>query len=268
MVDQWDLMTDWHLVLPPSRPSATQLVRIRSQIDSFPKNKPIAILGSTPEFRDLVHECGFSQIYVLDKNATFYRSMCTARVYRNAEQFVEGDWFNTLGTFRGKFSVILSDLTSGNISYESRKTFYDLITDALCEGGLFLDKVLTHSSPHLSLEEIIRKYSQLPLNLLHINYFSCEALFCSELLDRRLLVDSSFSYSMLDEVVKNERVRRFVQKSKLITPPGCVWWYGRRWEELSADYCSRLSLLEAQEDDPGSPYLGRLKFFAHRKDTQ
>jgi len=261
----WNLMLHWDLVLPPSRPSAMQLAMIKSKIREIERSKCVAILGSTPEFRDLLFECGFQEIYVLENNLTFLAAMTALRVYKNTERIIEGDWLTTLPTLKSKFALILSDLTSGNIPYDVRSQFYELIAAALIEGGLFCDKVLTHPGPHIPLPSLVQKYSELPLNLLHVNHFSCEALFCSELLDLKQQVDSSLFYSALDERVEHTRVRAFVEQAKKITPQGCKWWYGRRWSDLGHDYCSNLELVEAADDESTSPYYGRLKFFEFAK---
>lgn len=263
--DVWLLMQHWDLVLPPSRPSAIQLARIRSQIRDVDRAKPVAVLGSTPEFRDLLFECGFQQIYVLEKCLTFLAAMSALRVYKNNERVIEGDWLATLPTLQRTFALILSDLTSGNISYDIRKQFYRLIAGALIEGGLFCDKVLTHPGPHIPISVLVRKYTELPLNLLHVNHFSCEALFCSELLDLQHLVDSSLFYAVLNERIRHERVRTFTKHAEQITPPGCIWWYGRSWDDIVDCYCNDLDTLALDEDEPSSPYNGRLKFFLHIK---
>jgi hypothetical protein len=262
----WDSMRTWDLVLPPSRPSATELDRIRSVIRTLDHSCPVAILGSTPEFRDLLHECGFTRIFVLDKNRTFFTSMSEARVFDNEESVIEGDWLTTLLSFKKFFGLILSDLTSGNLDYECRPHFYHLIEEALSANGMFFDKVLTHPLPHISLSLIGEQYSSLPLNLCSVNRFSCEALFCSELLDIENRVDSSLFYSLLNERFKTPRLRSFVKSAEYITPPGFVWWYGKNWEELSISYCPQLKLLSKYEDDLASPYFGRLKVFVHRKE--
>lgn len=258
-------MQHWDLVLPPSRPSAIQLARIKFHIREIDRSHSVAILGSTPEFRDLLFECGFQDIYVFERHPTFLAAMSALRVYKNTERIIEGDWITTLPTLKGKFALILSDLTSGNIPYDVRSKFYELIAAALIKGGLFCDKVLTHPGPHISLPSLVQKYAELPLNLLYVNHFSCEALFCSELLDLKKLVDSSMFYSVLNERIQHERVKAFVEQAKKITPPGCIWWYGRRWEDLRHDYCSNLLLVEAAEDESSSPYHGRLKFFEFAK---
>jgi hypothetical protein len=265
-MDTWDLMNDWYLVLPPSRPSAAQLARIDSQILGVDRQVPVAILGSTPEFRDFFYEAGFQQIYVFDRNASFYAAMNKARVHDNVEHFVHGNWIQTLPSFKNEFAVILSDLTSGNVPYENRVQFYEGITDALSEGGMFLDKVLTHHGDLYLVEELIQKYSHLPLNLLHINNFSSEALFCSELIDLNKTVDSTLFYNILSQRIQNERAKAFVENAKRITPPGCIWWYGRKWAQLSGQYCPLLTLTSAYDDEPSSPYYGNLKFFQLTKE--
>jgi hypothetical protein len=261
-MDRWDLMQHWNLVLPPSRPSALQLARIRSQIQGLDRSKPAAVLGSTPEFRDLLFEAGFETVCVLERNLLFLKSMEALRVYHNTEEIIEGDWIDTLPTMPSRFVVILSDLTSGNIPYELRDRFYASVVAALRAGGLFCDKVLTHSMPHLSVSLLLNKYATLPLNLLTVNSFSCEALFCSELLEPGNIVDSSAFYKILDTCTRSERVRAFVKSSQTITPPGCIWWYGRPWQALEAGYCPGLERIAIDEDESTSPYFRRLKFFA------
>ena len=165
-MDTWDLMKNWHLVLPPSRPSARQLAHIKSIASGIDRSAPVGVLGSTPEFRDLLHELGFSNIHVLERNMHFYEAMCAWRVYQNDERVIRGDWRKTLCSLRDTYALILSDLTSGNIPYTDRAAFYGLITSALRPGGIFCDKILTHEGPMLSLDYLFDKYTSLPLNLL------------------------------------------------------------------------------------------------------
>lgn len=262
-MDSWDLMTDWALVIPPSRPSTEQLLRTKAQIKNVDRSLPVAILGSTPELRDLLFECGFRRIHIMERNLNFYQSMDSLRVHHNEEELILGDWLDTLPGLSAKFAVILSDLTSGNIPYESRTRFYELVANALSPGGLFCDKVLTHPGEHIALALLEAKYAHLPLNLIHINYFSCEVLFCSELLDISSVVNSTLFYSVLEDRLKDARARTFAKLVRKITPPGLKWWYGRKWDQLSQDYCKQLRLLSENEDEQGSPYFGRLKHFLH-----
>ena len=180
---------------------------------------------------------------------------------------VRGDWLDSLPGYKNFFALILSDLTSGNLSYENRATFYSLISDALAPNGIFYDKVLTHNEHNIRFQDLVNKYSQLPLNLLFVNYFSSEMLFCSELLDINQTVDTSLFYSIIYDRVANRRIRAFTDQAKLkITPENCIWYYGRKWDDLKKDYCPKLELLsEYTEDDDASPYYGRLRFFTMQK---
>lgn len=265
-MDTWDQMKTWELVLPPSRPSAEQLAHIVTLTRDVNRLEPVAVLGSTPEFRDLLYEQGFRNIHIMERNTSFYDAMSQVRVYRNPELLIEGDWRETLADCSGRFALILSDLTMGNIPYEDRVRFFTLISRSLSKSGLFCDKVLTHPGPNLSVERLIEKYAKLPLNLIHINYFSCEMFFCSELVDLGEIVDSSYFYSILDKRVQHERVRAFLREAKKITPEGCKWYYGRRWYRLEPEYCPDLRRLAVDEDEPSSPYFGRLKQFTLIRD--
>ena len=54
-MSDWRNMDQWEMVLPPSRPTVEELNRIERYIDGYSRSEPIAILGSTPEFRDLLY---------------------------------------------------------------------------------------------------------------------------------------------------------------------------------------------------------------------
>jgi len=260
-------MLDWEMVLPPSRPSATQLAALRSIIEAVDRSKPVAVLGSTPEFRDLLFECGFLNVHVLERNLKFLNEMSALRVHRNHEIVTEGNWLTTLPNMKGAFALILSDLTSGNISYEDRAQFYEQISAALMPGGIFCDKILTHPGPNIQVDALVEKYALLPVNLLYTNYFSCEMLFCSELLDQNLTVNSTHFYDTLDKRLDHPRVRAFMERAKKITPPGFTWWYGRKWASLRRSYCPDLAVFHEAEEDSGSPYSGRLKYYCFRKNA-
>ena len=88
------------------------------------------------------------------------------RVFDNKEQIIKGDWLNSLNDYSFSFHLILSDLTSGNIPYESREHFYSSISKLLVKDGLFIDKVLTHDIPNLVVSDLEKKYNQVKGRLL------------------------------------------------------------------------------------------------------
>jgi len=242
----WSHDSTWNLVLPPSRPNDFQLSIIKNKIKSLPYDANVAVLGSTPEFRDLLFETNISNIYVFDKSIEFYKKMSSQRIYDNAEIFVSGNWLETLNGFNSYFDMVLSDLTAGNIEYEMRREFYRLIIRLLKENGCFIDKHLTNENGLLTLNEIQFKYSNLPVNLATVNDFSCEAIFCSELQAIPEVIDTTRIYRLLNKCFhKNKRLQKFVELAHLITPRDCFWYYGKSnidyVEDMELEYKSTLS---------------------------
>lgn len=257
---------NWKYVLPPSRPSETELQRIRSLLFNINRKTAIAILGSTVEYRDLLKELGFKCIYVFDKNRDFYNLSKTWCAYDTLDEvFIEGDWLTTLGSYSELFGVILSDLTMGNIDYSYRNEFHRKIHNALINNGYFIDKVLINALPYLPLSFIREKYSQLPLNLITANCFSCEALFCSELLKDDNIDTTKFYNILRTEFSESPKLLKLIEMSLLITPEKCVWHYGREWSKLESNYTSFYCESPFFIDSPGSPYHGRLRHFFNKK---
>ena len=265
MSDTWDRVHTWELVFPPSRPTTRELSRIGAALSSTPRSTPVAVLGSTPEFRDLLAELRFERIFVFERNRSFYKRMSKYRVHRNSEQFVHGQWIDNLGEHEGLFGCILSDLTAGNVPYDQRTKFYEVIRAALLEGGLFIDKNLTNEAPLLSLDEITAKYAAEPINLRTINNFSCDAIFCSDIQLEHRIVDTTRIYKKLEMHFENVRLLRLVKDARLVTPEGGVWYYGRSWHELEGGYCRGLRLVDRLDSHPHLPYFGRAFQFFWRK---
>ena len=254
----WPSMTDWDLVLPPSRPSRDHLNFINNALSRIGRNSPVAVLGATPEYRDLLAENDFSEIVLFDRNPGFVRKMTSLRVYSNTETLIEGDWRDTLRNYHNEFGAILSDYTSGNIPYDDRRDFYADISQALAYGGVFIDRHLRHRIQKLlPLADVITYYQNAPLNLAEINRFNCEVLFRSELLIGREIVDSTEIYEFLDHTyMAMPRILSFAKQSQRVTPRGGIWWYGRDWPALRSDYCPALEPIQTLREPRYSPYHG------------
>ena len=254
-------MVDWSNVLPPSRPAYWQLEVARQLLHTCDRRTPVAVLGSTPEFRDLLAEMGFKSIYVFEKNLTFHRTIDRLRCYKNREQTVWGDWLRTLSDYHNTFCAILSDLTSGNLPYNERETLYRLVSHALRPGAAFVDKVLTHPIPHDKLVTLEQDFITLPVNLDTINRFSCKFFFCSELLETNLTVDTSLFYGILRRRFSHPRLRTLLKNAPIVTPSGGLWWYGAPWSKLKLSYFSHLRMLKRIDNSAGSPYAGRCRLY-------
>ncbi len=259
----WQNIKHWDLVIPPSRPSPVQLLRLRKLLEPMGRHERIAILGSTPEFRELLISLGFNSIFVFEKNKGFNEQMTRMlpfpkRTCERHETLVVGDWNETLKDYRRSFSLVLSDLTMGNIPYEKRDFFYRSIAHSLRSEGRYIDKVLTHRQPHLALDYLDKKYLIEPLNIVSANNFSCHYMFCSELLDMASVVDTSDFYDTLKSRFRNKpHLRALLGLSELVTPKGGLWYYGRAWRDVAADYFRHLKAVACQEEPRSSPYHKR-----------
>lgn len=260
-MDTWDQMESWELVLPPSRPSQQHLDWFRKHVSELEPDEPIAILGSTPELRDMVALLGFRDVYVLERNMTFLKRMDHLRVTKTSgnETVVKGDWMQTLRSCTGRFAAVLSDLTSGNISYSQQRTFYSLVAESLRPNGIFCDKLLSHPIPHERLGILLEKYETAPLNLCTVNRFNCEVFFCSELLAKFGRVDTNCFYKYLRQVNHGPTVGAILDRLPSITPEGMIWHYGRPWRVVQDVFDSRLRCADERLEEGDSPYAGRLR---------
>ena len=258
-LDAWRRMQSWELVLPPSRPSQEHLDWFEEQLVDLEPDAPVAVLGSTPELRDLLARLGFKNIYILERNLEFYNKVNQLRTRGNSENLIKGNWMQSLPTCRGMFSAILSDLTAGNIPYSLRQEFYRLITEALQPRGIFCDKFLSHPIPHENLGQLLKKYERAPLNLYTVNRFNCEVLFCSELLSRFNGVDTTQSFQFLNEMNLGPMNRKIMEELPKITPAGMTWDYGKPWNEVRRAFDPRLDCTVDRLEKGNSPYANRLR---------
>ena len=267
-MSDWKNMDQWYTVLPPSRPTLEELNRIELYLDNIERNEPIAILGSTPEFRELIFRLGFEKRFIIDKSKDFYQRMgkLIPNSVQSNEFFLNGEWTNILGEYNEYFKVILSDLTMGNIPYNEREAFYSNLSKSLSKGGLFIDKVLAFDFTIPSLYDLFDKYEKMPINLRTINDFSSEVLFCSELVKKKNIVDSTEFYQIIREGNYSEKIKFFADAAHMITPEGFTWGYGVEWKVLEPEY---KKFYESQivylEEDVNSPYYHRTKQFFNVK---
>ncbi len=249
-------MGDWRLVLPPSRPSVDHLEYVRSVASGVARKSPVAVLGSTVEYRDLLNELGFNNIYVFDKNPDFYSFVTRLSTRDLKENFVEGDWVTALKNYRGCFEMILSHLTMGNIPYSNRNEFYFAISRGLNSSGVFVDFLLSNEPGHINLSEISRRFSGRPVNIQLANEFSCQALFCSELVENLQAVDTRKIYDKLYRSL-DQKLEPLIDLAQYVTPIGGYWYYGRPWEVEAAERSSYFEVKNSVTEARPSPYENR-----------
>ena len=250
----WNAFDSWNLVLPPSRPSWDQLKNIHIAIDNIKRDMPVAVLGSTPEFRDLFRNLGFKNVYIFEKNMEFYTKMKKLMATDgNNEILIEGDWLDTISQYSNFFSVILSDLTMGNIPYNYRQDFYKSINNSLDKRGKFIDKILTHDFFN-NFDCLIYEFSRKPLNIWTANEFNCRMLFCSELVHKEKMVNTTDIYYYLNKRVKEKWMQELLKLTKLITPEEGIWYYGKLRNEVEQDYLRCFTVKIINNEPLASPY--------------
>lgn len=266
-INTWENVTSWELVSPPSRPDHWQLEIIRKTLIDIPISADIAVLGSTIEFRNLLAELNYNNIFVFERNQAFYEYISRYKSFDYKETLVLGNWLNTLFDYSDRFAVILSDLTSGNVSYSDRSQFYHGISGALMQNGYFVDRILTKPCPLMPIQRLIQKYSNLIVTNETVNSFNCEVMFCSTMLDNEdEIVDTSVFYDFLLDL-QIPRISEFVQACYNITPRECVWWYSKPWNQEKKVYEAYLSILKAYDEPQTSEYANRCKLLvSHRKE--
>lgn len=263
-INSWANYTSWQDVTPPSRPAKWQLKTIRSVIQKYARNKAVAVLGSTIEYRDLLSELGFNNVFVFERNMAFFNYITPFAKTSLNERVVEGDWLETLPLYKNYFYIILSDLTSGNIPYDLRDSFYRSISEALTVDGLYIDRILTNAAPYYELDYLLKKYSHKKITNHSINTFNCEMLFCSTLLNNKTVVDSSKIYDQLLSL-NNDHISSFVYACYNITPRDCMWWYGNSWDRERLRYKQYFTILNTMDEPVNSPYYKHASLIISRK---
>jgi hypothetical protein len=258
-VNSWAKYTSWQSVKPPSRPDIWQIEICRKTLLELPKLHNVAVLGSTIEYRDLLADMGGLEVFVFDRNKNFYDYITKFTKQKLNETFVDGNWLETVGNFVNYFDAVLSDLTSGNISYDQRETFYQGIAASMSKGAVFFDRMLLKTMPFLDIHDLIKKYTNLTVSNDTVNSFNCEVLFCSTLLDNYdNILDSTAFYDYLLKL-DIPRVTDFVKACYDITPRDCIWWYSHSWDIEQQLYTKYFCVQQEYEEPVQSEYFGRAK---------
>ena len=264
----WASHHTWYLVRPPSRPATWQIHCVSDWLRSTDANGEVAILGSTPEFQDLVAENARLKGVVIDRNQQFFEHVRYHRWRPGSRKgdvdFIHGDWTSVLQDNPGRFSAVLSDLTSGNIPYAERESFYGSVSRALVPGGLFIDRVLTLEAPLHSRKLIYDEFEQRPIDIGSINDLNCRLLFSSDLREGEELCVAAMMTRARSEW-RSGAGQAYLSALSLITPASGHWWYGRPWRELREAHAPELVLIHEHPEPPGSAYEHHAKLLVKRR---
>jgi hypothetical protein len=257
-MNNWARMTGWHLALPPSRPCNLNLKILKTLVSTLPSIKSACILGSTPEYRLLLRE-KFPSVTIIDKSANF-KSLSDSIVGSSPkESAIIGDWLDVLPMCRGHFDLVVSHFTHGNIAYDQRRLFFESVARSLATTGVFFDTVFQPTMPLISVNEILRRFSEEPNNLRTANDFNCLALFRSSDITSIGHVDTTVIYDNLRQQISNPWVYGICETTKLITPPGMVWAYSPEKTPRDLGYDELFTTLSTIPESPDSPFAGNME---------
>ena len=188
------------------------------------------------------------QLVMIDHSEEFHRRTLELRIFPGSGQLVLGRWQDHLGSMRNHFDIVLSDLTSGNLTYEERPRFLKDIREALVEGGLFVDKVLTMEATPLTRRHMELTYQKRAMNLLTVNDFTNDIFFRSWLVaGLEQIHRDDILASAVSEWGTNPRLSNLLNQAAEMIPERAVWSYGRPWnqlrEEYSANFATRVDWL-------------------------
>lgn len=151
----------WKNYQPPIRPSAQTLKVIEGYLNQKIKQKgqetKVLILGSTPEFRDLVLKKNLIPT-VVDYSEDNNRALGSLKkVKKGQEIFVKQDWRKL--KLDEKFDLVLAEASLTVLAKKDVPGFLKRVKDLLALDGYFLAKTWIRPSPKKQdLQQILRDY--------------------------------------------------------------------------------------------------------------
>lgn len=159
---QWtkSVASQWGLFIPPARPSISELAVIEQHLLRRKKdnnNLRVAILGSTPEYRDVCQRYGIFYRcidYAKANFATLRQYMC----HKDTDEcLLQSDWRDM--NFTDSFDIFLGDLATTVTPVRDHAGMFVQIAAHLSTGGeVLLKVVLREYDTRLSHDEIFTRY--------------------------------------------------------------------------------------------------------------
>ncbi len=177
----YDIANKWKNQSPPIRPSKYDLDVFEKVLDEKIKEKgkdiKVLILGSTPEFRDLINEKGLTA-YVSDYSEDNYKALSLLKKTKGKEVFINQDWVNLKSEL--KFDLIFAEASLNMVNPQGVESILKNVVSLLKSDGLFISKTWQRISKEgLSIKNILdiyrTKYKNLTLynsmNVYFMSYF-------------------------------------------------------------------------------------------------
>lgn len=181
------LAKTWDLYLPPIRPYNEELDIFKQYIVEFINNNKklpnVLILGSTPEFRDILFEYNIIPT-VIDFSKDNYEGMSLLINNKGIDKFIESNWLDVEKMLdETKFDFVFSEAAFNVLNKESAVKLYKIISNLLNkEGKLIAKEWIRFSNVRPNLNKIVKDYRSsnnsrgfyshtcIPLMLLYYNF--------------------------------------------------------------------------------------------------
>src|SRR5205085_1375071 len=165
-------------------------------------------------------------------------------------------WRDVLPDCKGRFDLVLSDFTLGNLDYYSQSRFLQVVAQSLTTDGYFADRVLTYPRAGYDYDRLARLFSRMPANLQSLNAFNARWLFCGARVTEEEYVDSSETYDWSIELFADSPIGWFIRNCEKISPRGTRWYYGKPWSEVERWYRSAFQICSWAGEPIGSAFRG------------
>jgi|GEM_PF-3333334 len=153
----------WAKMQPPARPNLDEQRFYEAIIKKVIKNNPkakILILGSTPEFRDILIKNKITPI-CCDINYDVFRSLRIIMKRHGQEHFILSDW--TKLNLKQKFDLILGHQVINMLPFKKQSKLIQAVYNHLSLGGVFVQSVVLRANQdkNISLLSSFKRYRKL-----------------------------------------------------------------------------------------------------------
>jgi SAM-dependent methyltransferase len=197
----------------------------------------------------------FDSVYVIDRSTGFAEISDYLCGDAGTDRVIVGDWLDTLPHAEGRFDLIASHFTHGNVSFAERPAFFSAVRRALSPTGLFFDTVFQPRRPLYGAEEIVCEFQHAPITTRTLNDLSCKGIFLSDPIDSLGYVDTSVAYDWLLETHHTRAFERAVElTTEMITPRGTRWDYHPDASPESLGYLDSFERLFRSRHEDAGPF--------------
>jgi len=166
MKENWrELAKTWERFTPPGKPSVGEIDFFEQELrDGLKSNKTphVLVLGSTPEFRDLLARYEIDTT-IVDINPDSARAMTSLMALQNKkEKVIISDWLH-MPLEDSTFDFVLSDSAQDNIKFSEFEDFFEKVSRVLKpDGRWFFGAINVHRNDKISFDEYISSYKNNP----------------------------------------------------------------------------------------------------------